>query len=466
MLASIRNLINRAMNVRPGEGPALFLSAFYYFLLLCAYYIIRPIRDDMGAAGGVENLAWLFTGTLIGMMILHPIYSAMVSRMPRRRFIALVYRFFILQLILFYLVFQWVEGNSEIWAGRIFFIWTSIFNLFVVSVFWSLVNDVFRPSQSKRLFGVIAVGGTAGALSGSTITATLAAALEPITLLLVSALLLEVAARVSRYLSDSEAQLALTALEDEAQGRDRDLRDVQVPDATSVEQQIAVKQKEVIGGSVLDGISHVLRSPYLLGIALLMLMFTIVSTYLYFQQIAIVNEVYGDDRVGRTQLFANRDLIVNAITLVVQIFLTGRLLRWLGVGVSLALLPVISFVGFGLLAVAPILTVVIGFDILRRAGNFALQRPARECLYTVIPRSDKYKAKNFNDTFVYRVGDQVGAWSYTAMAYFGLGMSGLALSMLPVSLVWFGLALWLGKQYQRINREQQQRNGGDKVSTE
>ena len=455
MPASLRALLHRSMNVRQGEGPALFLSALYYFLLLCAYYIIRPIRDDMGAAGGVDNLAWLFTGTLIGMMILHPIYSAMVSRMPRRRFIALVYRFFILQLVLFYLIFQLVEGTSEVWAGRIFFIWTSIFNLFVVSVFWSLVNDVFRPSQSKRLFGVIAVGGTAGALSGSTITSLLASGLGPITLLLVSAALLEVAAQVSRYLSDIEKQLALTAIADEARGGDRDLRNVAVPDAETVEQQIADKQAEVIGGGVLEGVRHVLRSPYLLGIAALMLMFTIVSTYLYFQQIAIVNEVYGDDRVGRTQLFANRDLVVNAITLIVQIFLTGRILRWLGGGVSLALLPVISFVGFGLLAVAPVLAVVIGFDILRRAGNFALQRPARECLYTVISRTDKYKAKNFNDTFVYRVGDQLGAWSYTAMAYFGVGLSGLALSMLPVSLIWFVLALWLGRQYQQINQSQQ-----------
>lgn len=445
-------LVNRSINIRQGEGPSLFLSEFYYFLLLCAYYIIRPIRDDMGAAGGVENLAWLFTGTLVGMMILHPIYSAIVSRMPRRQFIALVYRFFILQLVLFYLAFQALEGVSEVWAGRIFFIWTSVFNLFVVSVFWSLVNDVFRPSQSKRLFGVIAVGGTAGALTGSTITSVLSTTFEPVTLLLISAVLLEIAAHVARFLSDNENSLALAAIEDEAEGRDKDIRELAVPDANIVTQRVNEKQSEVIGGSVLDGMKHVSRSPYLLGIALLMLLFTIVSTYLYFQQIAIVNEVYGDDRSARTQLFANRDLVVNAITLVVQMFLTGRIMRWLGIGVSLALLPVISFIGFGLLAIAPTLIVVIAFDTLRRAGNFAIQRPARESLYTVVARTDKYKAKNFNDTFVYRVGDQVGAWSYTVMAYFGLGLSGLALTMLPVSVVWFFLALWLGKKYRSIYR--------------
>ncbi|MDO9477797.1 MAG: MFS transporter [Pseudohongiella sp.] len=452
MSNALHTLINRSVNIRDGEGPALFLSALYYFVLLCAYYIIRPIRDDMGAAGGVENLAWLFTGTLTGMMILHPIYSAFVSRMPRRKFIAVVYRFFMAQLVVFYILFQSLDGVSEIWAGRIFFVWTSVFNLFVISVFWSLVNDVFRPSQSKRLFGVIAVGGTAGALAGSAITSFLAAGLGAITLLLVSALLLEVAAWVSRYLSDNEQKLALAAIADEAEKKDADIRNLNVPDESLVIQQVNTKQTELIGGGTLDGVMHVLRSPYLLGIATLMLFFTIVSTYLYFMQIAIVNEALGDDRVARTQLFANRDLVVNAITLVVQMFLTGRILRWLGIGVSLALLPVISFAGFGLLAVAPVLAVVIGFDVLRRAGNFAIQRPARESLYTVVSRTDKYKAKNFNDTFVYRVGDQLGAWSYTAMMYFGLGLTGLALTMLPVSLIWVFLAMWLGRQYQEKNK--------------
>jgi ATP:ADP antiporter, AAA family len=452
MLHTLHTLINRSVNIRDGEGPALVLSGLYYFVLLCAYYIIRPIRDDMGAAGGVENLAWLFTGTLVGMMLLHPVYTAIVSRMPRRRFIAVVYRFFMAQLLVFYVLFQSLDGVSEIWAGRVFFVWTSVFNLFVISVFWSLVNDVFRPSQSKRLFGVIAVGGTAGALTGSAITSFLAAGLGAMMLLLVSAALLEVAAWVSRYLSDNEQKLAMAAIADEAEKKDADIRNLTVPEAAAVREQVAIKQTEVIGGGVFDGIKQVMRSPYLLGIAALMLFFTVVSTYLYFMQIAIVSEAFGDDRDARTQLFANRDLAVNAITLIVQMFLTGRILRWLGIGISLALLPVISFIGFGLLAVAPVLLAVIGFDVLRRAGNFAIQRPARESLYTVVSRTDKYKAKNFNDTFVYRVGDQLGAWSYTAMMYFGLGLTGLALTMLPVSLIWVFLALWLGGQYQEINK--------------
>jgi AAA family ATP:ADP antiporter len=448
MLELWKRTIRRAIDIRQGEGRSLFFSAAYYYLMLCAYYIIRPIRDDMGAAGGVDNLAWLFTGTLVGMLLMHPIYTALVSRMPRRQFISWVYRFFMLQLLLFYAIFQLVDGNSEVWAGRIFFIWTSVFNLFIVSVFWSLINDIFRPNQSKRLFGVIAVGGTAGALTGSTITTALTTLFMPVTLLLLSALLMEVAVRISRYLGDQESTMALAAAGDSDE--DSSERGESSPEAQqAVITQVEQKQQSVIGGDVLEGARHVIRSPYLLGIALLMLLFTIVSTYLYFQQIAIVNEVYGDDSQGRTQLFAMRDLAVNALTLIIQLFFTGRILKWLGTGLGLALLPVISFIGFALLAISPILAVVIIFDTLRRAGNFALQRPARESLYTVVSRTDKYKAKNFNDTFVYRVGDQLGAWSYTAMAWMGLGLSGLAITMLPISAVWFFLALWLGKQRQK-----------------
>ena len=219
-------------------------------------------------------------------------------------------------------------------------------------------------------------------------------------------------------------------------------------------QQVADKQQEVIGGGVLDGVRDVLRSPYLLGIALLMLLFTVTSTYLYFMQLDVVSGASEDSRV-RTQLLANIDLIVNIITLITQLFLTGRILRWLGVGLSLAFLPLLSLIGFGLVGVAPALAVVLVFQIVRRAGNFAIQRPSREVLYTVLPRTEKYKAKNFNDTFVYRVGDQVGAWSYTLMGSLGLGVSGLALSMVPVSAVWLLLALWLGAKYRAYNSRQE-----------
>lgn len=427
--------LREAVGARPGEGVVLLWATAYYFLVLCAYYVIRPIRDEMGAASGVENLAWLFTGTMIGMLLVHPLYTSLVSRLTRRRFISWTYRFFILNLVAFYLVFRAVDPSQTVWVGRVFFIWTSVFNLFVVSVFWSLITDVFRPGQGKRLFGIVAVGGTVGAMLGATITTSLVGVMGPINLMLVSALILELAVRASHVLDGAESAMRV------AEGEAADAPAAPVVDAS----------KAVIGGGVLDGIKHILSSPYLLGIATLILFYTISSTFLYFQQVDIVARVFADNPIGRTQVFGAMDIAVNVLTLAAQLFLTGRVMKWFGVGFALAFLPVLTLIGFGVLTVAPVLVVLIGFQVLRRAGNFAIQRPGREALFTVLPRTDKYKAKNFTDTFVYRLGDQVGAWSYTAMAVFGLGLSGLAFTMVPLSAAWLALTLWLGKQYR--NRE-------------
>ncbi len=444
MPGPLGRLISKSADVRPGELAALVWAASYLFFVLSAYYILRPIRDEMGVAGGVEHLAWLFTGTLVGMLAIHPLFAMLVGRLPRRRFVPLTYRFFIANLVIFFLVFRAMDASQSVWVGRIFFIWVSIFNLFVVSVFWSFMTDLFRPEQSKRLFGIIAIGGTLGAILGSSITSALAPALGPVNLLLVSALLLEAAAQASKALDRSSGRLAAAAA-------------TSADDTTSNPEPMApTPAPAVIGGGTFDGIRQVLSSPYLLGIALLMLFFTVTSTFLYLQQAAIVKEAFATDSGARTRLFANIDLAVNILTATLQLFVTGRILKWFGVGFGLAFLPVISVIGFGVLAAAPVLAVLVVVQVIRRAGNFAIQRPAREVAYTVLPRTEKYKAKNFNDTFVYRVGDQVGAWSYTAMAWLGLGLSGLALTMIPLSVAWTFLALWLGRRYMSYNDRQRQ----------
>ncbi|MDE0395355.1 MAG: MFS transporter [Gammaproteobacteria bacterium] len=440
----IGRLIGKAVDIREDEVHAVGWSFAYFFLVLASYFVIRPIRDQMGVAGGVENLAWLFTGTLVGMLLLHPIFSALVARYPRRVFIAWIYRVFIGMLLTFYLLFTVGDQTQNIWIGRAFFIWTSVFNLFVVSVFWSFMTDTYHPSQGRRLFGFIAVGGTVGALLGSSITASLVGIMGPINLLLVSALLLELAGRSARAFERHEAKLVrAAALEPDPGDGNGDAA------ADTAEE----KQEEVIGGGILDGIRRVARSRYLLGLAALILLFAVVSTFLYFHLLAIVEDVMAGDDEGQTRLFAMMEIAVQSLTLVTQIFLTGRILRWLGLGLSLAILPLVSIVGFGILALSPVLLVVALFQVLRRAANFAIQRPAREVLYTVVERTDKYKAKNFNDTFVYRAADQLGAWSYTGMAFFGLGLSALALTMVPVSAVWLLLALWLGVRYRRYGQE-------------
>ncbi len=438
MGGAIGRLVRRGVDIREGEVQAVGWSFAYFFLVLASYFVIRPIRDQMGVASGAENLAWLFSGTLVGMLLLHPIFSALVTRYPRRVFITWIYRVFIGMLVAFYLLFTAADATQSIWIGRAFFIWTSVFNLFVVSVFWSFMTDTYHPSQGKRLFGFIAVGGTVGALLGSSITATLVGILGPMNLLLVSAVLLELAGRSARAFERHEAKLAQAVTGESG------------PESGSTTVE---KQEEVIGGGLLEGVHHVARSPYLLGLAALILMFAVVSTFLYFHLIAIIEVAMAGDDEGQTRLFAVMEVAVQSLTLITQLFLTGRILRWLGLGLSLAVLPIVSIVGFGILAIAPVLLVVVLFQVLRRAANFAIQRPAREVLYTVVPRTDKYKAKNFNDTFVYRAADQLGAWSYTAMGWLGLGLSALALTMLPMSAAWLLLALWLGRRYRGYGRE-------------
>ncbi|WP_419167795.1 NTP/NDP exchange transporter [Candidatus Palauibacter sp.] len=416
-----RTVAARLTGARPEEAGLVLLSALYFFFILSAYYVIRPIREEMAVAGGVENIPWLFTGTLVGMLLVHPIFAAVVSRWTRRRFVTVTYRFFMLNLLIYFALLSLVpEGVASVWVGRTFFVWISVFNLFVVSVFWSFMTDIFRERQSRRLFGLIGVGGTVGGIVGSSITAFLVGFLSPATLLLFSVVLLE------------GAVLCLKALDARCAG------------GTAPGSRLEEAER-VIGGSALEGIRRVLASPYLLGIGAFMLLFTIGSTFLYNIQADIISRTFAT-ATERTSVFARIDLSVNVLTLCTQLFLTGRLLKWFGVRLTIGILPVISILGFLALGVAPVFAVFVVFQVLRRAGNFALAVPTREVLYTVLPRRDKYKAKNFNDLFVYRAGDQIGVWSFAGLGALGLGSSALALTMVPLAGLWLAVALWLGKK--------------------
>jgi len=412
------------VEVREDEVGPMLWACLYFFLLLAAYFVIRPLRDEMGIAGGVRNLPWLFTGTLLGMLLVHPLFTALVSKLSRRRFIPLAYHFFAGNLLVFWVLFRILPDAAGIWVSRAFFIWTSVFNLFVVSVFWSLMADRFRPAQGARLFGFVAVGGTLGAVAGSASTAFLAEQVVPLNLLLLSLVLLELAVA---------AALKLMRASTPGKGESRD------PDCES---------EHPVGGGVLDGIRLVATSPYLLGIVAYMLLYTVTATFLYFQQAEIVASALAD-RAARTVFFARVDLAVNLLTVFTQVFLTGHIVRRLGVALSLAALPLVCILGFAVLGIAPTLILVAAFQVLRRSSNYAIARPCREMLYTVVPRDAKYKAKNFIDTFVYRAGDQVGAWSYALMGAVGLGAAATGIVTVPLSAVWLGVGLWLGRR-QRI----------------
>jgi AAA family ATP:ADP antiporter len=411
-------LQRRAVDVRPAEVRALWLAFLFNFVVLASYYVIRPIRDDIGAAGGLENLSWMFSATLAGMLLANALFSAIVARMPRRRFIPLAYRFFIGNLAVFWLLMQTASPAQALWAGRAFYVWVSVYNLFVVTVFWTFMTDLFDSDQGKRLFGFISVGGSLGGILGGTLTASLVQHVGTASLLIVAAALLEVAARCVRHFP--------------ADLRREPLR---VPAAA----------EQAVGGSLWSGIAHALRSPYLLGICAFMLLHAITSTLVYFQQADITAHEFHD-RAARTAFFAQLDLAVNVLTVALQIFATGRLLKWLGVGLTLAMLPALSLAGFAALASMPSLSLLAAFQVLRRAMNYAISRPAREVLFTVLPREDKYKAKSFTDTFVYRAGDQIGAWVYPVFGWLGLGLAGVSWAAVPLAAVWCGVSVWLGRR--------------------
>jgi AAA family ATP:ADP antiporter len=425
-LAAVRRM---AVDLRPGEARALVLAFVFHFAVLASYYVLRPIRDEIGAAGGLDQLSWLFTATLGAMLLANVLFSAVAARLSRRRFIPLAYRFFIATLAAFYLAMQ--SPAAEAWVGRAFYVWVSVFNLFVVSVFWAFMADLFTAEQGKRLFGFIAVGGTLGAILGGALTAALVENAGAATLLIVSALLLEGAAWCVRFFPDC--------------GSGPWPRPDEVgPMGPSHKQQA----EWPLGGTFWSGIAHVFRSPYLLGICGFMLLHSVTATLVYFQQADIAGAAFTD-RAARTVFFARLDIAVNVLTVLMQVFLTGRLLKWLGVGTTLALLPVVSLAGFVAMAAAPSLALLAAFQIARRAVNYAVSRPAREVLFTVLPREDKYKAKAFTDTFVYRAGDQVGAWAYPALRWLGLGVAGVSWVAAPLAAAWVALSLWLGRQQAR-----------------
>ena len=414
------------IDVRPSEVPALAWSWFYIFSLLSSYYIMRPIRDQMGVAGGVNNLQWLFTGTLIGMLLLNLPFSWLVKTFPRETFIAISYRFFSANILLFVLALYAATPEQTIWVGRIFFIWTSVFNLFVVSIFWQMIVDVFNSEQGKRLFGFIAAGATLGAISGSAFTVSTVEHMAPGYLMVGAALMLEVAVFCVRRLSGLSAALS-----------ERPQAELEQP----------------IGGTLLGGFRDALSSSYLLNVSLFLLLYAVTSTFLYFQQAAVVSHSF-QSRAAQTAFFASVDLGVNVLTLCVQLFLTGRILKRFGVATTLSLLPVFSVVGFGVVALLPVLSSVVGFQLVRRAGNFAIARPTREVLFTVLPREDRYKAKSFIDTAVYRLGDQIGAWSFALLTALGLGLTEVSMVAAALSGSWLANSWWLGRRQDVLARQQ------------
>ncbi|MES9992617.1 MAG: MFS transporter [Candidatus Thiodiazotropha sp.] len=425
--------IQLLVNIKAGEWRAVAWSFLYFFSLLSSYYILRPIRDEMGIIAGIEKLHWLFSATFFAMLLVVPLFGYITSHLPRRRFLPYVYFFFICNILIFYLLFE--SGVSQVLSARIFFVWLSVFNLFVVSVFWSFMADLFVDAEAKRLFPIIAAGGTVGAITGPLLTTLLVQIIGTPSMLLLSAALLGMSVFcISRLLAWQGCRGEIA----------RDNRLAEKP----------------LGGAILDGIRLTLSSPYLLGICLLMILFTLLSTFLYFQQAQIVKEAFSDSET-RTTVFAAIDLAVNLLTLLLQILLTSRLVKGAGLAVTLALIPLLLMLGFMLLGLYATLPILIAVQVIRRAGNYAIMRPAREMLYVVLSREEKYKAKNFIDTLVYRGGDAVSSWLYTGLKALGLSLSSIAMIAVPIALAWAWIAFHLGKRQAILAKGQKTQPGGE-----
>lgn len=415
-------------NIRRDEWWPVLLSALFFFSILTALMLLRPAREALGMQRGIEAVRWLFIGTALVTLVANPVFGLLVSRYRRLQFITATYAFFALSLLGFYLVMVLAPAAIGVRSGQVFYIWFSVFNLFLTMVFWALMADRYTLEQSKRCFALISVGGTLGAIFGPWLAMMLAKPLGTPALLLLAIGFLVIAVLAAWGVARSQAS------------------------SQSVGADEAPEDRSILGGSAWEGLKAVFRSRYLLGMAGYILILTIMTTFLYFTRLQMVAEL-GDDLDLRTTIFARLDLITQIVTLVLQALIAGRLMQRVGVHITLALLPITVALGFIGLAMVASLAALIVFEAAFRAIQRALTRPARETLYTVVGREDKYKSKAFIDTFVYRSGDVAGAQVEGLLGRLGLGLASLASIAVPLALVWAVLGLWLGRTQQRMDKE-------------
>jgi AAA family ATP:ADP antiporter len=420
----VRRLLAGAINARPQELAGALAAFATAFTMFSAYAILRPIRETMGITSGVQTLPALFWGTFAGMLLVQPVYGWLTSRYRRSAFLPWVYLFFVLNILGFH---AWFNAQADhTWIARAYFIWVSIFVLFVVAVFWSLMADVFSREQAGRLFGFVAAGLSTGGLFGPFLAARLAEPIGTINLLLVSAALLAASLGCLLLVLRWHRRHG----ENTAPGEDRDER---------------------LGGSAFAAFRQVLNSPYLALIALFVFLLTWVSTFLYLEQQALVAEVFTD-RDEQTRFFGRLDFWVQAGSLVTQLFLFGRLYRWFGFRALIVSMPVVMTLGFAALALFPAFAVLVAVMLVRRVGEYSLTRPSRDTLYTSVTREERYKAKSLIDTFVYRGGDATSASAHALVkATFGLGLSGVAWCGALLAGLWAVVAWRLGTRHEALN---------------
>lgn len=424
------------LQIKRTEAWPVLLAGLFFFCILAALMVVRPAREALGLQHGIETVRWLFLGTLLLTLLVNPIFGALVGRFRRRVFVSATYLFFAAGLLVFYgllVLTPTVLGQA---SGMVFYVWFSVFNLFATMLFWAFMVDSFTPEQSERLFGAIAVGGTVGGLFGPWLAGTLVPHVGTAALLPIAAGFLVAAVGVAHLLG-----ALLKPRTDQSPSLQGSRSETQASISSSA--HVDPFDERLIGGKPWDGFKTMMQSPYLLGIAGYVLLVAVMATLLYFTRLQMVSSLV-DDTDGRALIFARIDFITQATTLVLQAFITGHIMRRLGVAVALVLLPVTVALGFVGLAITGTLTALIVLEAVFRAVQRGIMRPARETLFTVVPRAQRYKAKAFIDTFVYRGGDAVGAQTEGLLGRLGMGLAGLAAFAVPLAVLWAMLGIWLG----------------------
>ncbi len=423
---SLERLLRRVVDVKSGEAAALVASFLFFFAVLTSYYIIRPVRDEMGMMLTKEDgqaLHTIFVYVFLVMIAAVPVFGWVMENVPLRLVVPTVYGFFISNLLLFWLILEG-RGQSHL-VAKLFFIWVSVFNLFVVSMFWSTLSELWRSEEAKRLYGFVAAGGSVGAMTGPLIAQSLVTVVGTDKLLLISAGFLGFGLVLS---------LALRSL---FAGRSRD-----------------DEAGEPRRSGILAGASMVWNSPYLMGIALWVLLANLILTYFYLEQARIVGAAIVD-RAARVQILARVDLAVSVLTIGLQLFMTGRVMSKLGLGLAIACVPLVAIGGFIGLAIAPVVGVILAIMVAERSLGFAFANPAARVLWTAVDREAKYKAQSFVDTVVFRAGDAGSGWVFgTLSKTLGLGGAAIAFVTVPFAIGWLMLSLKLALMHGRLVEKQ------------
>jgi AAA family ATP:ADP antiporter len=420
---SLVRFVARLFGAEMDESPAVAAGLLLFFLVFTGYFMLRPVRETMGVAGGIDNLQWLFTGTFVATLAALPLFGWLASKVARRRIVAWTYGFFTTNLLAFAVCLAVMPDDLAV--ARTFYIWLSVFNMLTISLAWSTLADVFASGQARRLFALMAGGASLGGLVGPVLGTVLVAPLGHSGLVVLSAAMLVGAIGAAAYMH-----------------RWRDRQDVgDAPEST-----IIGDRARPLGGNPFAGATAVFRSPYLLGIALFVLLLATATTFLYFEQARLVAENFPD-RTRQTQVFGLIDTIVQTLAILTQLFLTGRIAQRLGVGVLLVGVPLVVAGGFLWLALAPVFAVFVVVMIVRRAGEYAFVRPGREMLYTVVSPEQKYKAKNFIDTVVYRGGDAISGWAKRGLDLIGEQPALAMVIGAVLAVVWALTGGWLGRRH-------------------